>query len=711
MARGDQQRGVRRDPDLREGRRDVVLQESRRFFTARGSDQGVRQARALQQALGIGVEAYAGVLERRNIKGGAQAVQEAATGEDRDIHNTNKGYNETYDQVEAANDLALFSSELPRMLDAEGWSDLPEDMAQERIDNYFAGQLEGINPDSLYGKIVAEGILKQNAQLLDVHRKFQAEKAQQERRIMVTNEARSDYELDGTIDHEKLMKRLHTLVPGPGGRLTYVEAVIDIAEEYGAPELIESIPEYFPSGDPTGVTDQKFKDAVIDPGLSKARATKLRNDKAAVEKWKLDNQTTLAKMWSADTKMAEQGDARVLPNIAEGGTEGPNGEPRRYTREQQKTLYDKFLDASEKNDDDAILLTDWVNGDAVGYTQNEVDAAHVKYVEAIKANLPVEIEKGGEDAINDYITTLSLERGVVNGKLPSVYRDQLKVNLSNPDKFKQAAEMYSVLEAQRAGFAETQIGDAQSRKLYAYNRYLAETGGNEDNAVELMGTHEAGRNARFNAEIGKTNIKVVADISNSMPGWGDYATTSRLQRLVNDEVRFYVDMGFEPEMAGEYAIEHIQRRTRRAGDHVYAADAGWGNEPQAVYEYTLQNEAEHRGVDVETLDIIPTGDPTRVRFTSVDHPLPETKTYPITIFAEDYERFNSQQEQQRAELYDTSSAEKLAEADKRAFARRFPYESFVEPGERTSLSKMHRERWEAMPADQKKRLVQNELKP
>ena len=78
MARGDQQRGVRRDPDLREGRRDVVLQESRRFFTARGSDQGVRQARALQQALGIGVEAYAGVLERRNIKGGAQAVQEAA---------------------------------------------------------------------------------------------------------------------------------------------------------------------------------------------------------------------------------------------------------------------------------------------------------------------------------------------------------------------------------------------------------------------------------------------------------------------------------------------------------------------------------------------------------------------------------------------------------------------------------------------------------
>jgi hypothetical protein len=687
----------------------VVLAEGRRFFSAQGSDQATRQAKALTRALGVGIDAVSAGIERKNVKGTARAAQEAAAGGERDVTDKNKGYNEAFDQVEAANDLALFANELPKILQDKAWADMSEEEAQAVVDEYYQSQLAGINPDSVYGKTIAEGILKQNASLLQTHRDVQAEKGQQERRIMIAGELRADYEANGTIDHAKLMDRLHTLVPGPGGRVTYLESVLELAEEMGDVSIIDSIPDKFPSGDPTGTQDPNVQRDLLDPGRSKAQAARTAMDKAAEEAFKLKFQTNRAMLWARDEQMAKAGDARVLENIAEGGTEGPNGEPRRYTKAQQKALYTKYLDATDKDAEDSVLLNDWINGDGIGYSQDEVDRAHMNFVERVQANIPEAIEQAGDEAVNDYITKLSLERGVVNGKLPSIYRDQLKVNLSNPEKFKQAAEMYSQLEAQERGFAETQIGDAQSRKLYAYNRYLADTGGSEEAAIELMRNHEAGRNGRFNAEIAKVNKTTVEEIIDSKPGWGDYATTSRLQRLVNDEVRFYVDMGFEPEIAGEYAIEHIARRTRRAGDHLYAADAGWGNDPQAVYDWMIENEATHRGVDADTLQIIPTGDPTRVRFVAEDSVLPETKTYPISIFTEDYNRFNSEAEQQRAKAFETSSADMKKEAEQRAFETRYPPNQWLEPGARSTLQAQQRERWAAMPAAEKQRLIENEL--
>ena len=112
MARGDQTRSVRKDAPLDAGRADVVLPQSRRFFTASGSNQGQRTARALTDALGLGVDVYADVLEGRNVKGAARAAQEAAAGGERSETDTNKGYNDAFDQVEASNDLAEFASEL-----------------------------------------------------------------------------------------------------------------------------------------------------------------------------------------------------------------------------------------------------------------------------------------------------------------------------------------------------------------------------------------------------------------------------------------------------------------------------------------------------------------------------------------------------------------------------------------------------------------------
>jgi hypothetical protein len=60
-------------------------------------------------------------------------------------HNTNKGYNEMFDEIEATNDLAGFARELPEMLEKEGWADLSPADAQKRIDQYYESQLAGIN--------------------------------------------------------------------------------------------------------------------------------------------------------------------------------------------------------------------------------------------------------------------------------------------------------------------------------------------------------------------------------------------------------------------------------------------------------------------------------------------------------------------------------------------------------------------------------------
>jgi len=708
MARGDRQRTVRQKDDFRQGRRDVVLQESRRFFTSQGNTQSIRQAKALTAALNVGVEAYAGSLERKNVKGEARAVQEAAAGGERQETDANKGYNDTFDTIEAENDLASFAAELPQILQEKGWADMGEEDAQGIIDNYYAGQLAGINPDSVYGKTVAAGILEQNKELLKTHRIVEMEKAQQERRIMVFDAVRSEYETTGTIDHVKLMKRLKIMVPGPGGRATYLESVFQLSEEFGAPELIETIPDYFPGGDPTGKTDPNMDD-LFQQKLEKAQAVQTANLKAADDAFNLANRNDIARIHALDTKMAENGDARVLPNIEAGTKRGPDNEPAMYSREQANALYDAFLDSTEQNADNDILLDDYINGQAVGESQAGIDAAHVMLVDLLKNNIPDEVSAQGDDAIEAYVLRASLDRGVVNGKLPSTFKQQMNVNLSNPDKFQDAAEMYTIVETIEPGFVETQLNDKQSAKLYAYNRYLVDTKGNAQQAIELMGTHEHGRNSQFNTEIGKVNKDTTLKIVEERVGPIDFATTSRLRALVDQETRFYVDAGFEPEDAGEAAFNHIMARTRRAGDHLYAPDAGWGNKPQLVYDFAIENEAAHRGIPAKRLEIIPTGDPERVRFRDKDFLVPEPKTYPISFFADLQRQKASEYNEQRSLALETSTDEMMVEAEKRAFIRRFPYRTYAGTEERAYLYTQDRKRWVAMDPVKKERLIADEL--
>jgi hypothetical protein len=233
----------------------------------------------LQNAFGAGLELNQSIVDRRNVEGEQQAAFESAQGGTRG-DNTTQGYNDMWDQIEASNDLHLFAKELPEVLRGADWENLHEGEAQAVIDGYFQQQLDGINPQSVYGQKVAEGILQQNAQLLDVHRNFQVQRLKQEQRVMIYNEALATFETDGVVDYDTIAGRTGIAFDGPEKMSTFWDVIADLAIDAGDESIITNVPERFPSGDPTGVTDPKMA-AEINTMTAKARAVREGRERAA----------------------------------------------------------------------------------------------------------------------------------------------------------------------------------------------------------------------------------------------------------------------------------------------------------------------------------------------------------------------------------------------------------------------------------------------
>ncbi len=185
-----------------------------------------------------------------------------------------------WDQIEAKNDLHLFSKELPEVLRGADWENLQEDEAQAVIDGYFSAQLKGINPESQYGQQVAEGIFAQNAKLLETHRDFQIARVQQEQRVMIYNEAVGSYELDGVLDYDTVAKHTGVAFDGANKMATYWDIIYDVAIQAGDESIIDNVPERFPSGDPTGINDPSL---LADHMTSKNKAIAVREKREREE--------------------------------------------------------------------------------------------------------------------------------------------------------------------------------------------------------------------------------------------------------------------------------------------------------------------------------------------------------------------------------------------------------------------------------------------
>jgi len=716
MARGERKRTVRQKDDFRQGRRDVQLREGRRFFTARGSDTAERQARALQNALGIGLEAYTGGLERANVAGGARARQEAAAGGDRDVTDPNKGYNDAYSEVEAANDLALFASELPSMLEKEGWADLDEPEAQARIDKYYSEQLQGIDPLSVYGKTVSAGILNQNKKLLEVHRGFKAEQDRQERRIMVSNEARADYEADGKIDHEKLMKRLHILVPGPGGRLTYVEAVADLSEEFGDPVPLETMPDYFPSGDPTGTTDPKFKDDVLDPALGKAYAQRDRNIKAAEAEFEAEYQTERAAAHSDLTTRAKAGDASVFYDIVDAGHEGPptaqfpNGTPRLVERGPQKTLFDQLVAGQEKIAVDSVGGDLFGAGKAFGMTESQYDNAAQVHAGRLDKMYRTDHPDWDDERVAAETLKSMIERSWRHDLVPKYIADMIDATPANPERFKEAVNVKAMIDAYDPSLFQRSVSDRNAAMMRSYELALRDTG-NENAALEHL--------AQYDASLLDGRQKEITEIANealdnmaSDPWWSDYPITFKDRQRAETLAKHYLALGHEDDRVVKFLEDGMRARNQRVQGVLYPIDSGWVKGDTAVEAYLEATPGDIWPVDAK---LVMKPHPTKHGYVVIQdsnamlpYSAPERSIAEVERWYAD--SLHDQTIRSAVDARAPVSAQVKA-AEQRAFLKAFPPPLVGKPELIYVLTQRQEQQWAAMDAVQRQRLIEAEMKP
>jgi len=280
MARGTKRRSTRKDPSLNDGTRAVELRESRRFFSSQGNDKATREARALQNLVGAGGDLAGSLLEKQNVEGGEEALGAAASGAERDAENKNKGYIEMWDSIEAENDLATFSSELPEVLTDANWEDLEEDQAVALMDVYYQKQIKGIDMTSVYGQKVGAGIIEQGRELVAEHKDMQLAKHKKQIRSGIHTSAMNTYKETGAYPYEEVARRTNVGFDGPEKMETWIGMLSAAAVELEDEDIITNAITHFENGDPSGINDPRFMpDLEIAKG--KARAARARTEEKA----------------------------------------------------------------------------------------------------------------------------------------------------------------------------------------------------------------------------------------------------------------------------------------------------------------------------------------------------------------------------------------------------------------------------------------------
>lgn len=307
---GTRQATIRKDVDLSTTADTVQLQSQRRFFSSQGNDRATREARALTDAFGSGVQLAGTLAVKRTKEGREEAVTSRGSGQDRDIENKNLGYNTAWDQLDAEADLNMAKQELPAYLESVDAESLSESALQIQITNYMKGMFEGMEPNSPYGLILAPGLLELEQEILVAHRNDIFESLQMENRSKILDNAggRMDESLelarleasaagknpdtavsdwntpsgiDGKTLYEYIGDATNIFFDGKDKRTVYWETIFDFAIRSGRVDIIDNVPATFRSGDPTGIDDTHFQKE-IRTNRASAMAAAARMDKAAV---------------------------------------------------------------------------------------------------------------------------------------------------------------------------------------------------------------------------------------------------------------------------------------------------------------------------------------------------------------------------------------------------------------------------------------------
>jgi hypothetical protein len=267
MARGEKRATVREEATLAD-QRPVQLRSSKRFFSSQGNDQATRQARALSEAFGTGLEFFSEELDRRNIEGEKRAVGSRTAGAERDVEDKNQGYNRAWDELDAEADVNAMKKELPEILRGADWENLEEPEVGKIVSDYMKEQFEGIDPTGFYGQTLAPAMLAVEAETLATHRDMVVARIQEEQRTTIFANLNDRFETtklnpdtpEGSFDYNYLAEQTNIFFDGAAKKQVYWETLYDFAIENGRPDLIESSPERFPNGDPTGLDDPLRQD-------------------------------------------------------------------------------------------------------------------------------------------------------------------------------------------------------------------------------------------------------------------------------------------------------------------------------------------------------------------------------------------------------------------------------------------------------------------
>lgn len=268
MARPTQRRKTVREQPAQQGVAPPALQQNRRYFVAGGHDEGMRTARALENAFQVGTEFASDELDRRNEEGAKRALGERAKGVARDVDDENKGYMDTWDTITAEFDYNYATKELPEMLRGANWERMDEEQVQGFISEYMSGQFDKIQDmaDSKYAQFLAPKLLELETELLGQHRDMVLENVREENRTMIVSNARVALQDARKVDptalpnYDKLFKETGRMFDGAEKKVVFWETVYDLAIKAGDPSIIESVP--VKVGDIlTGIEDSKMLDS------------------------------------------------------------------------------------------------------------------------------------------------------------------------------------------------------------------------------------------------------------------------------------------------------------------------------------------------------------------------------------------------------------------------------------------------------------------
>lgn len=686
MARRDQaERSVRRDPSPQDGVRPVRLEQNRRFYSARGNDQAVRNARALQDALGVGVALYEDKLTRDNEEGAKLAVFDAAAGV-RKV-DQNKGYEETMQRIEAESDIALMNKELTNVLTEAGWEDLPEKEVQALIDGYFEEQVKGLNPESVYGQRVAAGVLTSNAELLNVYRVNTLEKVNEEKRTMLYNAATTQIETaeDGVagFDYNQFMKDTGTIMPGPGGRDNFVGILATIAEEMGAPELLENIPETFPNGEPTGINDPKFRRDVLNPAI--ARAEKAERDAENERNAEYLEQTrgVRAATRSEHAFRAAQGDSSLAAEIIAGTAERADGLPPLYTEAQAESMLNQLWRGQANAGVSQANATLFRAGEYFGGTQKEYDSAAQAFAAREAERLGEEEGLEGEE-LNAAVAESVLERSLAHERLPSFITNRMKATVNNPDRLAAAADLYRLIEENKPGLADRSLSDREAARLRSYESYMVETGGDTERTIDLMQQADPVQLEGKSKYITETAAEIVNELADDAKFWGSAPVSARDLRRAESLVRIQLEQGTPEDLIPELVTEAFVARNVRIDGTLYPSDFGWEADGEAALGWFLNGGSGDYWP--EDADLVAQPHPTQrgvIMVRDVSTGLLYKADYNVNDITQGYRDHLHDQVVQSAESNLNPKSAAYQEAERRAAERMFPDMSrYADPGSR-----------------------------